>query len=71
MSAQVYTVPAQTEGSGTAFLEWKSIGLFHELSLTCGGNVNYYKSFHYPITTRESREHPGNFENKSVSSAFN
>ena len=35
------------------------------------GNVNYYKSVHQPIPTREYREHPGNFQNKSVSSAFN
>ena len=42
-----------------------------ELSLTCGVNVNYYKSVHHPIPTRENREHPGNFQNKSVSSAFN
>ena len=40
-------------------------------SLTCGGNVNYYKSVHQTISTRESREHPGNFRNESVSSAFN
>ena len=37
---------------------------------TCGGNVNY-KSVHQPIPTRENREHPGNFQNESVSSAFN
>ena len=31
-------------------------------SLTCGGNVNYYKSSVYlPIPNRENREHPGNF----------
>ena len=41
------------------------------ISLTCGGNVNYYKSVHQPIPTRENREHPGNFQNESVSSAFN
>ena len=71
MSAQVYSVPGQTEGRSKAFLEWKSIDLSHELSLTCGGNVNYYKSVHQPIPTRENREHPGNFQNESVSSAFN
>ena len=33
-------------------------------------NVNYYKSLlHLP--TRENREHPGNFQNESVTSAFN
>ena len=51
MSAQVYSVPGQTEGRSKAFLEWKSIDLSHELSLTCGGNVNYYKSVHHPIPT--------------------
>ena len=71
MSAQVYSVPGQTEGRSKAFLEWKSIDLSHELSLTCGGNVNYYKSVHQSIPTRENREHPGNFQNESVSSAFN
>ena len=28
------------------------------------GYVNYYKSVHHPIPTRENREHPGNFQNK-------
>ena len=67
----LYSVPGQTEGRSKTFLEWKSIDLSHELSLTCGGNVNYYKSVHQPIPTRENREHPGNIQNKSVSSAFN
>ena len=71
MSAQVYSVPGQTEGRRKAFLEWKSIDLSYELSLTCGVNVNYYKSVHHPIPTRENRKHPGNFQNKSVNSAFN
>ena len=71
MSAQVYSVPGQTEGTSKAFLGWKSIDLSHELSLTCGGNANYYKSVHQPIPTRENMEHPGNVQNKSVSSAFN
>ena len=70
MSAQVHSVPGQTEGRSKAFLEWKSIDLSRELSLTCGANINY-KSVHQPIPTRENREHPGNFQNKSVSSAFN
>ena len=35
------------------------------------GNVNYYKCVHHPIPTCENREHPGNFQNKSVRSAFN
>ena len=40
----------------------KNIILFHfisyELSLTCGGSVNYYKSDHHPIPSRENRKHP-------------
>ena len=71
MSTQVYSVLGQTEGRRRAFLEWKIIGLSYELSLTYGGNVNYYKSVHHPISTRENREHPSNFQNKSVSSTFN
>ena len=71
MSAEVYSVPGQTEARSKAFLEWKSIDLSHELSLTCGSNVDYYKSVHQPIPTCENREHPGNFQNESVSSAFN
>ena len=34
-------------------------------------NVNNYKSAHHPIPTNGNREHPGNFQNKSVSSPFN
>ena len=71
MSAQKYSVPGQTERIGKAFLEWKSIGLFYKLSLTCGGNVNYYKTVHHPISTRGNREHPSKFENELVSSPFN
>ena len=71
MSAWVYSVPRQTKGRRKVFLEWKSIDLSSKLSLICGGNVNYYKSVHHPIPTCENREHPGNFQNKSVSSAFN
>ena len=48
-----------------------SIDLSHELSLTCGDNVNYHKSVHQPIPTGENRGNPGNFQNESVSSAFN
>ena len=70
MSAQVYSVPGQTEGRRKTLLEWKSVDFSYELSLTCGGYVNYYKSVHHPILTHENREHPGNFQNKSVSSAF-
>ena len=41
------------------------------LLCTCGDNVNYYENVHHPIPTPENREHPGNFQKKSVSSAFN
>ena len=51
MSAQVYSLPGQTEGRKKAFLEWTSIDLSSKPSLTCGGNVNYYKSVHHPIPT--------------------
>ena len=71
MDAQVYSIPDQTEGERKTFFEWKSIDLSYELSLTCGVNVNYYKSIHHPIPTCENREHPRNFQNKSVSSAVN
>ena len=73
MSTQVYSAPAQTEGRSKTFLKLKSIAL-HGISLcsltTCRGNVNYYKSVHQAIPTRENREHPGNFQSESVSSAF-
>ena len=59
ISAQVYSVPVQTEGRSKAFLEWKSIDLSHELSLIGGGDVNNYKSVHQPI--RKNGEHSGNF----------
>ena len=68
MSAQVYSVPGQTEGRRKAFLEWKSIDLSYELSLTCGDNVRYHKSVHDPIPTRTIRSV---FQNKSVNSTFN
>ena len=35
-----------------------------------GGNVNYYKCVYQPIPTTENREHSGNFQEKSVGSAF-
>ena len=38
-----------SEVRGKAFLKWKSIDLSSKLSLTNGGNVNYYKSVHHPI----------------------
>ena len=59
MSGQVYSVPDQTEGRRKAFFEWEGIGLSSKLSLTCGGNVNYYKSARHAIPTRGNREHPG------------
>ena len=71
MIAQVYSVPGQTKGRRKAFLECRNIDLSYELSLTCGDNVNCYKSVHHPIPTRDNRENPGNSQNKSVSSAFN
>ena len=70
MRPQVYSVPGQTERRKKAFLEWKNIGLSYELSFTCGRNVNYYKSVHHHIPTRVNREHSGNFQNKSGTSAF-
>ena len=69
MSAQVYSVPSQTEERRKALLEWKGIDLSSKLPLTCRGNVNYYKSVHHPITTCDNREHSGNAQNK-VSSPF-
>ena len=49
MSACVCSVPRQSEWRKKAFLEWTSIGLFPKLYLTCGGNVNCYKSVPHPI----------------------
>ena len=71
MSAQVYSVPGKIKGKRKAFFEWKNIDISFELSFTCGVNVNCYKSVHHPIPTRENKEHPGNFQNKLVSSDFN
>ena len=71
MSAQVYSVPVQNGGRSKAFLEWKSINLSHELSLTGGGNVNCHKSVHQAIPTRDNRHHSVNFQSKSVISIFN
>ena len=74
MSAQVYSVPGQTEGRNKTFLERKSIdlhGVSQCLLTTCGGNVNYFKTVHQPIPTRENREHPDNFQSESVRSGFN
>ena len=51
MRAQVYAVAGQTEERRKAFLEWTDINLSSKLSLTCGGNANYYKIIHHPIPT--------------------
>ena len=59
---------AKLKGKGGPFLKEK--GYTYELYLTCGVNINYYKSVHHLIPTRENREHPGNFQNKSIRSAF-
>ena len=48
---------------------WKSIDLSYKLNLLHVRVVN--KSVHHSIPTRGNREHPGNFQNKSVSSPFN
>ena len=71
MSAQVYSFPSQTKGKRKTFFEIKGINFSYELSLKCGVNVNYYESVHHSIFTCENRKHPGNFQNKSVPSAFN
>ena len=55
-----------SEVKGKTFLEWASIGLSSKLSLTCEGNVNYYKSVHHLISALL-----GSFQNKSVNSPFN
>ena len=52
-------------------MEWTGINLSSKLSLTCEGNVNYYKSVHNPIPTNVNREYPGNFQKESVSPSFN
>ena len=71
MSFQAYSVPDKTEWKRKVFLEQTIIDLSSELSLKCGGNVNYYKSVRHTIPNCGNKEHPGNFQNKSVSSPFN
>ena len=66
MNAQVYSAPRQTEGRRKTFLEWTNIDLSSELSLTCGGNGNYYKSVHHTIPTL-----PVGIGNTLTSSSFN
>ena len=51
MGAQVYSVPGQTEVRREAFLKWTNIDLSFELSLTCEGNFDYYKSVYHLILT--------------------
>ena len=46
-----FIVFGQTEARRKAFFEWANIDLSSKLSLTCGGNVNYYKSVHQLILT--------------------
>ena len=70
MSGQVYSVPGQAKVRRKTFLEWKSRESSYKLSLTCGGNVNYYKRVYPPISARANRKHSGNFQNKPVSSPF-
>ena len=54
-------LPVKLKREGRASLDGESIDLSSKLSVTCGGNMNYYKS----------NQHPCNFQNKSVSSPFN
>ena len=61
---------AKLKGEVRPFGMENSLDLSHELSLTCGGNVNYHKSVHQPIPTGENRGNSGNFQNESVSSAI-
>ena len=51
MNAQLYSVPCQTGWRRKTFLEWTSIDLSSKLSITCKGNVKYYKSVYHPIST--------------------
>ena len=36
-----------------------------------GVMLTIYKNVHYPFPTHKNKEHPDNFQNKSVSTAFN
>ena len=55
---------AKLKGEGRPFSSGQA-------SPTCWGNVTCYKSVHYFFPTWGNREHPGNFQNKSVSFPFN
>ena len=52
-------------GEGRTFWDEKHRRI---LSYTGEGNRNYYKSVHHLTPTRKNRDHPGNLQNKSVSS---
>ena len=47
-----------------------SIKISSKLSLTCDWNFSYYKSVYHPFPTCGNKEHPSNFQNKSLSSPF-
>ena len=49
MSAQVYSLPCQTEGTRKTFLEEESIDLSYKL--TYESNDNHYKNVHRPLST--------------------
>ena len=51
MSALVYSLLNLTERGRKTFLEGASTDLSSKLSLTCGGNVKYYKSIHHLLPT--------------------
>ena len=70
MRAEVCSVLDQTERRRKVFLEWTSIDLSTKHRFIWD-NGNYYKIVYHLIPARRNREHPGNFQNKSVSSRFN
>ena len=51
MSAQVYSLPRQTEARKKAFFGRASIDLCSKLSSTYGDNVKHYKNVHHPLST--------------------
>ena len=64
MSAQVYSVPDQTERK-------EGLGKTWTYPITYLLHVRVMlKSVDHPIPTCGNREHPSNFQNKSVSSPF-
>ena len=54
VSSSFKRVPSEVRTK--AFLKWASIDLSSKLSLTYGGNVNYYKSVHHPILWQFSEQ---------------